>query len=89
MLANLQQHLHLTSSRLFIGPIPKGWLNTHKKTWYGIKKEYVKRATAFEAQPGTKAQRQTAALANGHEAAARETVLHTSEQVSSETYSTL
>jgi hypothetical protein len=27
-------HLHITSRRCFIGPIPKGWLNSHRKEWY-------------------------------------------------------
>lgn len=28
------QHLHLTSRRAFIGPIPEGWLKSHRKQWY-------------------------------------------------------
>ncbi|KIW87224.1 uncharacterized protein Z519_12127 [Cladophialophora bantiana CBS 173.52] len=28
------EHLHLTSRRFFIGPIPEGWLNSHRKEWY-------------------------------------------------------
>ncbi|OQN98155.1 hypothetical protein B0A48_15987 [Cryoendolithus antarcticus] len=27
-------HLHLTSRRTFIGPIPDGWLKSHRKSWY-------------------------------------------------------
>lgn len=28
------EHLHLTSRRTFIGPIPEGWLKSHRKQWY-------------------------------------------------------
>ena len=28
------EHLHLTTRRTFIGPIPEGWLNSHRKQWY-------------------------------------------------------
>ncbi|KAK5121583.1 hypothetical protein LTR85_004755 [Meristemomyces frigidus] len=28
------EHLHLTSRRAFIGPIPEGWLKSHRKQWY-------------------------------------------------------
>ncbi|RMZ86459.1 hypothetical protein DV736_g6316, partial [Chaetothyriales sp. CBS 134916] len=27
-------HLHLTTRRFFIGPIPQGWLNSNRKSWY-------------------------------------------------------
>ncbi|KAF1965800.1 meiotically up-regulated gene 56 protein [Bimuria novae-zelandiae CBS 107.79] len=27
-------HLHVTSRRFFIGPIPEGWLKTHRRDWY-------------------------------------------------------
>ncbi|EXJ78378.1 hypothetical protein A1O1_08778, partial [Capronia coronata CBS 617.96] len=27
-------HLHQTSRRFFIGPIPEGWLNSNRKSWY-------------------------------------------------------
>ncbi|EME47610.1 hypothetical protein DOTSEDRAFT_69528 [Dothistroma septosporum NZE10] len=36
------QHLHETTKRLFIGPVPEGWLNSHRKQWY---RQYV-RSTA-------------------------------------------
>lgn len=32
------QHLHETTTRTFIGPIPEGWLSSHRKNWY---KRYV------------------------------------------------
>lgn len=28
------RHLHQTTFRTFIGPIPEGWLKSHRKTWY-------------------------------------------------------
>jgi hypothetical protein len=31
-------HLHHTSKRTFIGPIPEGWLKSHRKQWY---KQYL------------------------------------------------
>lgn len=43
------QHLHQTTHRVFIGPIPEGWLKSHRKQWY---KQYVgaaKRVPTFTA----------------------------------------
>ena len=31
-------HLHATTRRTFIGPIPEGWLKSHRKSWY---KDYI------------------------------------------------
>ncbi|KAF7196856.1 hypothetical protein HII31_01774 [Pseudocercospora fuligena] len=28
------EHLHQTTRRVFIGPIPEGWLKSHRKEWY-------------------------------------------------------
>lgn len=28
------EHLHTTSRRFFIGPVPEGWLKTHRRDWY-------------------------------------------------------
>jgi hypothetical protein len=28
------EHLHLTTRRFFIGPIPEGWLSSNRKSWY-------------------------------------------------------
>lgn len=43
-------HLHQTTRRVFIGPIPEGWLSSHRKEWY---KQYVggrtKRTLSFRA----------------------------------------
>lgn len=46
------EHLHLTSRRFFIGPIPEGWLNSNRKSWYKRRLElsaYSSRAAAFDA----------------------------------------
>ncbi|KAK3074258.1 hypothetical protein LTR53_003419 [Teratosphaeriaceae sp. CCFEE 6253] len=32
------EHLHATARRTFIGPIPEGWLKSHRKQWY---KRYI------------------------------------------------
>jgi len=44
------EHLHQTTRRIFIGPIPEGWLKSHRKQWY---RQYVgrggKRAPSFTA----------------------------------------
>ncbi|KAG0128010.1 hypothetical protein HOY82DRAFT_623252 [Tuber indicum] len=29
------EHLHVTTRRVFIGPIPIGWLKNHRSEWYG------------------------------------------------------
>ncbi|KAI1909226.1 hypothetical protein LOZ61_005093 [Ophidiomyces ophidiicola] len=46
------EHLHATSRRLFIGPFPKGWLSSHRKSWYkswlGLG-NYSSRAATFSA----------------------------------------
>jgi len=58
-------HLHATTYRTFIGPIPEGWLKSHKKEWY---RDYVsggesKRKLSFRASSNQEAQqpRQTGA----------------------------
>ncbi|KAL1960661.1 hypothetical protein VTO42DRAFT_7240 [Malbranchea cinnamomea] len=46
------EHLHITSRRFFIGPLPKGWLQSHRKSWYrswlGMK-DYSSREATFSA----------------------------------------
>ncbi|KAI9839103.1 MAG: hypothetical protein M1837_002242 [Sclerophora amabilis] len=43
------EHLHLTSRRCFIGPIPEGWLKSHRKQWYRhhLHLNYSSRAATF------------------------------------------
>ncbi|KAK2804955.1 hypothetical protein FQN51_001048 [Onygenales sp. PD_10] len=46
------KHLHLTTRRTFIGPLPRGWLQSHRKSWYkkwlGLK-DYSSKAATFSA----------------------------------------
>ncbi|KAI9849746.1 MAG: hypothetical protein M1838_006282 [Thelocarpon superellum] len=43
------KHLHLTTRRCFIGPIPEGWLKSHRKDWYRhhLHINYSSRASTF------------------------------------------
>ncbi|PGH23103.1 hypothetical protein AJ80_02877 [Polytolypa hystricis UAMH7299] len=45
-------HIHTTSRRFFIGPLPRGWLRSHRKAWYnswlGLK-DYSSRTVTFTA----------------------------------------
>ncbi|RMZ77061.1 hypothetical protein DV738_g4561, partial [Chaetothyriales sp. CBS 135597] len=43
-------HLHLTTRRFFIGPIPQGWLSSNRKSWYRRRLElsnYSSRQVSF------------------------------------------
>ncbi|KAI9371038.1 Pleckstrin homology domain-containing protein [Aspergillus egyptiacus] len=45
-------HVHVTNKRFFIGPIPKNWLQSHRKSWYRKRLElrnYKSRAATFSA----------------------------------------
>ncbi|KAL9607672.1 MAG: hypothetical protein Q9167_007432 [Letrouitia subvulpina] len=44
-------HLHITSRRCFIGPVPEGWLKSHRKSWYRQYINYSSRASTFSASP--------------------------------------
>ncbi|KAL1857175.1 hypothetical protein Plec18170_003291 [Paecilomyces lecythidis] len=55
------EHLHRTTRRFFIGPIPEGWLNSHRKSWYrmGLSfKNYSSRRMTFSADTSSGEQRQ-------------------------------
>ncbi|KAE8338961.1 hypothetical protein BDV24DRAFT_136852 [Aspergillus arachidicola] len=46
-------HVHVTSRRFFIGPIPKGWLQNHRKSWYKTRlkfKNYSSKTVTFRAE---------------------------------------
>lgn len=46
------EHLHLTSRRFFVGPIPEGWLKDNRKSWYKRRLElsnYSTRTASFSA----------------------------------------
>ncbi|KAK5070594.1 hypothetical protein LTR64_000267 [Lithohypha guttulata] len=49
------EHLHLTTRRFFIGPIPEGWLSSNRKSWYKRRLElnsYSSKAATFHAAAG-------------------------------------
>lgn len=46
----------MTTRRYFIGPIPEGWLQQHRKSWYkaGLRfKNYSSKTVSFSADPVT------------------------------------
>ncbi|KAI9669303.1 MAG: hypothetical protein M1831_000338 [Alyxoria varia] len=45
------EHLHFTTRRCFIGPIPEGWLNSHRRDWFNhhLHIHYSSRAATFSA----------------------------------------
>lgn len=59
------EHLHLTTRRFFIGPIPEGWLNSHRKSWYKRRLElsnYSSKTATFAASTSVAHQRQLTGL---------------------------
>ena len=59
------EHIHLTTRRCFIGPIPEGWLKSHRKSWYKRYlnlSDYSSRSATFSASPGTSHQRSITGL---------------------------
>ena len=58
------EHLRLTTRRCFIGPIPEGWLKSHRKSWYSpyLLSDYSSRAVTFSARPGISHHRQITGL---------------------------
>ncbi|KAF2502470.1 meiotically up-regulated gene 56 protein [Lophium mytilinum] len=57
-------HIHLTSRRAFIGPIPEGWLKSHRKSWYQhhLHINYSSRAATFSEDPVQARQRRLSGL---------------------------
>jgi hypothetical protein len=57
-------HLHITSRRCFIGPIPKGWLNSHRREWYKhhLHINYSSRSATFSAGDNISHQRNITGL---------------------------
>ncbi|KAJ5577278.1 hypothetical protein N7535_004204 [Penicillium sp. DV-2018c] len=48
------KHLHTTNRRFFVGPIPEGWLQGHRKSWYRTRlrfSNYSSRTATFSAGP--------------------------------------
>ena len=58
------EHIHLTTRRCFVGPIPEGWLKSHRKSWYSryLLSDYSSRTVTFTAKPGVSHQRQITGL---------------------------
>ncbi|KAF2668758.1 hypothetical protein BT63DRAFT_440855 [Microthyrium microscopicum] len=58
------EHLYRTSRRLFIGPIPKGWLRSHRKTWVeqSLKRNYGSKVATFTASDTVTQQRRLTGL---------------------------
>ncbi|PWY92113.1 hypothetical protein BO70DRAFT_357252 [Aspergillus heteromorphus CBS 117.55] len=47
-------HMHMTSRRFFIGPIPQGWLQNHRKSWWKTRikfGKYSSKTVTFSADP--------------------------------------
>lgn len=63
-------HLHLTSRRIFIGPVPKGWLKNHRGEWYKqhLHVNYSRRNPTFSADKNVVGQRKLTnlGLPEGH-----------------------
>ncbi|KAI9696733.1 MAG: hypothetical protein M1836_005095 [Candelina mexicana] len=57
-------HLHITTRRCFIGPVPAGWLNSHRKSWYQhqLHLNYSSRAATFTASHDVSHHRQITGL---------------------------
>ncbi|KAL1963057.1 hypothetical protein VTN77DRAFT_8703 [Rasamsonia byssochlamydoides] len=54
-------HVHLTTRRFFIGPIPEGWIHNHRRSWYRTRlsfKNYTSRTITFSADPAAYARGQ-------------------------------
>ena len=67
-------HLHLTTRRFFIGPIPEGWLNSNRKSWYRRRVElstYSSRKASFNAAAGGGSHHRTTTGLEGPSTAAR------------------
>jgi hypothetical protein len=68
------EHLHVTTRRFFIGPIPEGWLNSNRKSWYKRRLElssYTSRKDSFGAAPGNETHQRTHTGLDGPSVAAR------------------
>jgi hypothetical protein len=61
------EHLYITTRRCFIGPIPEGWLKSHRKSWYQqhLHINYSSNAATFSAPPNISHQRRVTGLDDG------------------------
>ncbi|KAJ9661465.1 hypothetical protein H2201_006496 [Coniosporium apollinis] len=55
------EHLYLTTRRCFIGPIPEGWLKSHRREWYRhhLHINYSSRTASFSAAHASRQRRLT------------------------------
>lgn len=68
------EHLNITSHRFFIGPIPEGWLNSNRKSWYKRRLElstYSSRKATFNAAASNGPHHRTLTGLGGPSTAAR------------------
>ncbi|KAL1624287.1 hypothetical protein SLS56_007907 [Neofusicoccum ribis] len=58
------EHLYLTSRRCFIGPVPEGWLKSHRRDWYRhhLHINYSSRAATFSTNINITHDRRTSGL---------------------------
>ncbi|KAL2003846.1 hypothetical protein VTN02DRAFT_2063 [Thermoascus thermophilus] len=80
-------HLHMTSRRFFIGPIPEGWLNSHRRSWYKTRlsfKNYTSRTVPFAADPSVPHQKHLSGLTGPPIAGAQQPSFLQSDTSSSE-----
>ncbi|KAI4649325.1 hypothetical protein J4E93_003641 [Alternaria ventricosa] len=58
------EHLHLTTRRYFIGPIPTAWLTKHRSDWYKhhLRINYSTRTATFSSDPREARQRRLSGL---------------------------
>ncbi|KAI5779234.1 Pleckstrin homology domain-containing protein [Geopyxis carbonaria] len=55
-------HLHITSRRVFVGPIPLDWIKNHRSEWYKQHIHYSKRRATFSAPQNTSRSRRLSNL---------------------------
>ena len=64
VLHSTPEHLYLTSRRCFIGPIPEGWLKSHRQEWYKHHLGLSSKSVAFAAQNNVDGRRSITGLDN-------------------------
>ncbi|KIW08802.1 uncharacterized protein PV09_00736 [Verruconis gallopava] len=67
LLHSTPEHLYLTTRRAFIGPIPEGWLRSHRRDWYRhhLRLNYSSKSASFTAREGTSRQKRLTGLQDG------------------------
>ncbi|KAK3078739.1 hypothetical protein LTS18_006733, partial [Coniosporium uncinatum] len=70
------EHLYLTTRRCFVGPIPEGWLKSHRKEWYqrhlNVSDNYRSQAATFFASENTTRDRRVTGLSDTDRKKARQ-----------------